>query len=253
MTTGKTLDLRARLLAIAFAVALPVLLIAGSVRVISTTPALYDYGWWRYDVSGRTGLPDDQLDRVSQQFRDYFTNSAELLDLTVVAGGRTEALLSEREILHMRDVKALMRGVFLAEWIAGAVVIGCVLFGFAWLRSRFWRTLRAGVRYSAYGTLAGVVLIAVAAIVDFDGAFTLFHQISFRNDLWQLNPYQDYLLLLFPEAFFFDATMAIALMTALEFAAVWLGVSWFERKFGARHQEPGPASSRAVMPLGGGP
>lgn len=233
MTTGKPLDLRARLLVAAFAAALPVLLIAGSVRVISTTATLYDYGWWRYDISGRTGLPADQLDRVSLQFRDYFTNDAELLDLEVVAGGRTETLLTEREVRHMRDVKVLIRNVFLAEWIAAAVVIGSILLGFAWLKSWFWRALRAGTRYSAYGTLAAVAVIAVAAIVDFDGAFTLFHRISFRNDLWQLNPYEDYLLLLFPESFFFDATMAIAIMTTLEFAAVWLGTSWFERKFGA--------------------
>jgi len=77
-----------------------------------------------------------------------------------------------------------------------------------------------------------IAVIAVAAIIDFDAAFTLFHVIGFSNDLWQLDPYRDYLLLLFPEAFFFDATMAIAIMAALEFGVALTGIGWFERRFG---------------------
>lgn len=244
MTTRAPLTLSAKILAALFALALPILLIAGSVRVITTTPALYDYGWWRYDTEGRTGLPGAQLDSVSLQFRDYFTNEAELLDLNVVVGGRTERLLTEREVIHMRDVKALVKGVFTAEWLAGIVVVASVVAGFARYRGGFWPALNRGVRYSVLGTLAAVAIVAVAAVVDFDGAFTLFHEISFRNDLWQLNPYEDYLLLLFPEGFFFDATMAIAIMAGLEFAAVWLGVRWFEARLRGRAAAGSAPSAR---------
>ena len=37
--------------------------------------------------------------------------------------------------------------------------------------------------------------------------------ISFTNDLWQLDPSRDYLIAIFPEGFFFDATMWIAGLT----------------------------------------
>ena len=37
-------------------------------------------------------------------------------------------------------------------------------------------------------------------MVGFDTLFLKFHQLSFSNDLWQLNE-RDYLLLLFPQDF----------------------------------------------------
>ena len=52
------------------------------------------------------------------------------------------------------------------------------------------------------------------ALVGFDTLFLLFHRISFANDLWQLNPRTDYLLIMFPLGFWLDATMRVALTAA---------------------------------------
>jgi integral membrane protein (TIGR01906 family) len=217
---------------VAFAVSLPVLFISGSVRVLVTTPALYDYGWWRYDAPGRTGLARPELDDVGRQFREYFTGADEILDLTVAPGGQRTSLLSEREVSHMADVRALVRRVFAAEWASGIFAGTYVVTGFALLRRGFWPLLRRWVRLSAVLSLAAIVIIAFASLIAFDAVFTLFHVVSFSNDLWQLDPYRDYLLLLFPEGFFLDATIAIALMTALAYGVAVSGVGWFERRFG---------------------
>jgi integral membrane protein (TIGR01906 family) len=217
---------------LAFALALPVLFISGSVRTLVTTPALYDYGWWRYDIEGRTGLGGQDLDDIGRQFRTYFTGDDELLDLTVAIGGQPMSLLTEREVRHMADVKALVQRVFAAEWVSGIVAAVYVVGGFVLLRRAFWPLLRRWVRLSAVIALAAIVIVAVASLIAFDAVFTLFHVVSFSNDLWQLDPYRDYLLLLFPEAFFLDATIAIALMTALAYGVAVSGVGWFERRLG---------------------
>ena len=39
--------------------------------------------------------------------------------------------------------------------------------------------------------------------------FLLFHEISFTNAFWQLNPSRDALIAMFPQGFFFDATILI--------------------------------------------
>ncbi len=49
--------------------------------------------------------------------------------------------------------------------------------------------------------VALVVLVGVLSFIDFDGLWTRFHQIAFRNDLWQLDPSKDYLIMLFPKPF----------------------------------------------------
>ena len=46
--------------------------------------------------------------------------------------------------------------------------------------------------------------------------FLMFHLISFSNDLWQLDPSRHYLIAMFPQNFFFDATVAIAIATIFE-------------------------------------
>jgi integral membrane protein (TIGR01906 family) len=220
------------LASVVFALSLPVLFISGSVRTLVTTPSLYDYDWWRYDIAGRTGLTSQDLDDIGRQFREYFTGNDELLDLTVATGGQPTSLLTEREVRHMVDVKALVGRVFAAEWVSGVLAAAYVLGGFVVLRRNFWSLLRRWVRISAVIALAAIVILAIASLIDFDAVFTLFHVVSFSNDLWQLDPYQDYLLLLFPEAFFLDATIAIASMTALAYAVAISGVGWFERRFG---------------------
>ena len=60
-----------------------------------------------------------------------------------------------------------------------------------------------------------MVGVGLASIASFEQLFLLFHQLSFANDLWILNPYTDYLLILFPGGFWFDATMRVALTSVL--------------------------------------
>jgi integral membrane protein (TIGR01906 family) len=64
--------------------------------------------------------------------------------------------------------------------------------------------------------VALVVLVGIASLIDFDGLWTRFHQVAFRNDLWLLDPATDYLIMLFPEPFWFTATIGIATSVALQ-------------------------------------
>jgi uncharacterized membrane protein len=52
--------------------------------------------------------------------------------------------------------------------------------------------------------------------------WTRFHQIAFRNDLWQLDPDRDYLIMLFPEPFWYTATIRMAVTIALETVVIAL-------------------------------
>ena len=63
---------------------------------------------------------------------------------------------------------------------------------------------------------AGIfVLLALGAgtLLGFDQLFLQFHLISFTNELWQLDPARDYLIMLFPRNFWYDATIFCTLAT----------------------------------------
>ena len=96
-----------------FFVAVPLFLIAFNVRWVVNFPPLYAYGFDRYDIPDYTGIERGELLSAGRQIRDYFNNDADLLEINVVVRGiRVSNLYNEREVLHMHDVKGLVKGVY---------------------------------------------------------------------------------------------------------------------------------------------
>lgn len=216
-----------------FIVLVPVFLITANVRLVINLPALYSYGYDRYEDEITRYMNIEREDYIDggRQIRDYFNNDAEELDVRVVVGGILRSIYSEREVLHMSDVKDLVRGVYrLGELSA------LYLFAFAVAGMFFepWRrSLHRTAWHMAMGgavTLGLVVLVGLGVLAGFERLFLAFHEVSFSNDLWQLNPRTDYLIAMFPEGFFFDATILVAVLIIVQSTVLvvprWVGAAW---------------------------
>ncbi len=224
MTTENMFATLARtVVAVLFVILVPLFLIALNVRWVINFPPLYAYGFDRYDIPQQTGIEREDLISAGRQIRDYFNNDAEWLILsTVVRGIRVQSLYNEREILHMRDVKGLVRGVYRVSEFSGLYLLFVIAAGAATLGRGFLPALARMLRWGGGLTLGLVVLTALASLVGFNRLFLVFHLVSFSNDLWQLDPRRDYLIAMFPQGFFFDATILIALSIILESIALVL-------------------------------
>jgi len=193
---------------IALALALFTMPVAFAVRYATTSASWWERGFERYDATGRTGLPQDEVLRIAQETRDYLVNDEERLDVRV--GGTP--FYSEREILHMIDVKRLMARTFDAGWAALGYIIAFIVVC-AWrnrgraLSALARSTLMAG-GFVALATLS----LGIIGLTGFDAAFRSFHLLFFTNDLWQLTS-RDGLIQLFPQRFFFDTTLLIGGVT----------------------------------------
>ena len=215
-----------------FGACLPLFIILGNVEYITKSEWLYSYDWWRNSIPERSGLPTSELNSAADQIKDYFTNGEEYLDVRVNYQGEQVSLYREREILHMKDVKALMQGVFLIVRITGIICLLIGIAGLIYFRGRLWQKAMTTLRWAALGYGAFVVVFALAIAIDFNWVFTQFHFLSFANDLWQLNPRTDYLLIMFPERFFFEATVFIALFSVVQFAVLMYAVTLLRRGYG---------------------
>ena len=209
-----------RLLAIVlFVAAVPIFLITTNVRWVINAPLLYSYGFDKYNIPDSTPKPieRDELLSAGRQIRDYFNNDEKSLIIRVVVEGvPVPNLYNDREVRHMRDVKGLVRGVYRIQEITGAYLAAFALIGLVVLRRRFLPQLARYLGLGGIATLGLVVLVGLASLVGFDRLFLAFHLVSFSNDLWQLDPRTDYLIAMFPEGFFFDATMWISGSTIVE-------------------------------------
>ena len=130
----------------------------------------------------------------------------------------------------MEDVQRLFTLVRDTRLVAGAVLLILPLVGLALVGSGFLP--RLGTLLTIGGVLT-VVLLGLAgllSLVDFSQAFVRFHELAFSNDLWILDPRTDYLIMLYPEGFWLDATLRIAMLSAVEavvIGGVGLGIAHF--------------------------
>lgn len=213
-----------RIQAVLFVIAVPLFLVAVSVTWAVNDPGAYNRGFDKYSISLATGITDDDLRQVGADIRHYFNSSDEPLVARTAVFGVEREIFNDREVRHMRDVKRLVRGVYLVAIGSGAYLLVMATVGLLGRRRHFVPTL---ARLSLWGgslTLGLVLSVGLFTLVGFDNLFQGFHQLSFSNDLWRLDSHTDYLVRMFPEDFWFDATMLVATL-AVGGAVVLMAVS----------------------------
>ncbi len=210
-----------------FIICLPVLLLTGSVSWAVNSPWLYQYGFDKYDISEATGLAQSELDKAAAGLIDYFNSGGESISLEVVKDGESFELFNEREVGHLKDVRGLFRLVY---WVLlGTLVYAIVYIGVSLIWWRDKRRMAGGLVYGGGLTLVLMATLGIGTLVNFDWLFRQFHLISFANDLWMLDPARDYLIMLFPQGFWYDAALFCALATAVG-ALILGGVGWWLKR-----------------------
>jgi integral membrane protein (TIGR01906 family) len=210
-----------------FILCIPALLLTVSLSGAMNCRWLYQYGFNKYDISRVTGLAPAELDRAADGLIGYFNSDEEYISITVIKDGQPFTLFNEREVQHLKDVKALF-------WLDYKVLIGAGIYVLIFLGvSLFWWRDRRRLGWGLLGggalTLVIMAAVGIIAALDFDRFFLQFHLFSFANDFWQLNPATDYLIILFPQGFWFDAALFCVGGTAA-LAIILGGVGWWMKR-----------------------
>ena len=193
---------------------LPILLLTASIGWAVNSQWLYKYGFEKYNVSQTTGIAEVELEKAAAGLISYFNWGDEHISLTVIKDGEPFELFNQREVAHLRDVKGLI-------WLDYWVLLGTLIYALAyagvslfWHRGRYWRQLARRIVAGSGITLALMLAIGLGILSNFDQLFWQFHLLSFSNEFWQLDPTKDYLIMLFPGGFWYDAAIFCALATA---------------------------------------
>ncbi|MBI4296839.1 MAG: TIGR01906 family membrane protein [Chloroflexi bacterium] len=216
-----------------FALCLPVFLLTASIGWWVNSLWFYEYGFQKFNVSQTTGLPASELARAARGLITYFNSGEEPINVTVAKDGRPFELFNEREVTHLKDVKGLFRLDYLVFLVTFAYCAGYTAVSF-----RRGERSRLGLAQAAvWGSglaLALMLAFSVGSLLNFDQLFYQFHLLSFANEFWMLDPTKDYLIMLFPQGFWYSAALAIALSAAL--GALVLGglALWYLRRSARR-------------------
>lgn len=196
-----------------FIVAVPIFLIAASVAWAFNDLGLYTRGFDKYNIPTVTGIERDNLIQVGREIRSYLHSTKEPLDVRTVIYGREQQLFNYREVIHMADVKDLLWVVYGTGALALIFMCSVAAAGFARAGPSYAPTLARRILWGAETTVGLVLLFGLLSLIAFDQLFLLFHQVSFANDFWQLDPRRDFLIMMFPEGFWLDATLFVAFLT----------------------------------------
>ncbi len=201
------------IVAVLFVAAVPVFLIAASVAWAINDLGLYARGFDKYDIPTATGIEREDLIQAGREIQGYFNSTREPLEVRTTIYGREQRLFNYREVIHMADVKGLIWGVYGVGLLALLYMLGVGAAGFVRRGRSFAPALCRRILWGAEATVGLVALVGLISLVAFDQLFLLFHQVSFANDFWQLDPRRDYLIMMFPEGFWLDATLFVAFLT----------------------------------------
>ena len=223
-----------------FVIAVPVLLVTGGLTWAFNNIGLYEGGFEKYRIARASGIASEDLRQVALDIRAYFNSGKEPLDVRAPVFGMERELFNDKEVHHMRDVKRLLWGVYGAFLLSAVCLAGLITGGFATSGRDYAPVLARRALLGGVLTVGLLLLFGIVAAVGFDALFLLFHRVSFANDFWKLDPRTDYLVLLFPQGFWFDATMWVALRALAGgalLAAAGSGYLLWRRKSPTQHRQ----------------
>ena len=223
-----------------FIFSLPALLISAAINFEFNSLWLHRNGFEKYNVSEATGLDKAELEKAAAGLIGYFNSGDEYISLTVVKDGEPLELFNQREVAHLKDVKALMQ-LNLRLLVGTAAYVG-VYAGISlfWRRKRYRRQLAWATVIGSSITLGMIIALGAGSmLLDFNELFTRFHLVAFTNELWMLDPATDYLIMLFPEGFWYDSAVLMGQITAAA-AGILCGIGglYLRRATGADISHP---------------
>ncbi|MBI3361018.1 MAG: DUF1461 domain-containing protein [Chloroflexi bacterium] len=230
-----------RLLRALIVIAIPIILVVISVRLLVTDEYLiYEYGKPDFPPDPFGFDDGERLLYASRNFAYVRTGGP----ITMLSDDSHDGspLYNARELKHMQDVQAVWLGTRTAGWLA--TVVGAVAaLGLGW-RPETRRALADALRLGGLTAIGFVVVIGGLAVVAWNFWFVAFHKIFFEGNSW-LFEYSDTLIRLFPEKFWFDAALAISFFM-LAGGAIFTAIGWLAMPRAVRGAATSPGAHQPI-------
>ncbi|MDO8963587.1 MAG: DUF1461 domain-containing protein [Coriobacteriia bacterium] len=164
------------------------------------------------DVPDTAGLRVEDVVRLSGIVRAFV---ADLEYEPLPAVWRGQPAFDASAVSHLADVRSVLSGARVATGIAALLL---AIYLAACIAHRRFDILSRGMLLGAGVTAGALLLAALAAVLDFERFFTLFHGLFFADGTWTF-PADSLLIRLFPERFWAAAGASWAVL-ALVLGAV---------------------------------
>ena len=220
-----------------FVLAVPVVLVTTTVRVVFNEPRIYTYAVDEYNAVQTTGIARAELVRAGEELRDYLNSSNEdaQLRIQVVQDNIATPLFKPNEASHLQDVRDRIIWSNRVQLIAALYVLSYVAMAVLWSREVSTRGLAWATLGASFLTLIVVGVLGAMSQAGFEAAWEKFHEIFF-GDNYRFNPVTDHLIQIYPEAFWQNIVTFIGVLIFAEAfllliaSVIFLGVTGHKRQ-----------------------
>ncbi|MGE5618741.1 MAG: TIGR01906 family membrane protein [Sphingomonadaceae bacterium] len=199
-----------------FVASMPILFCTISLRWLVSDTGWYRSNFAKYGVSERTRISPEELGRSAEEISRYLLLNRDDIDLQVKVGNEIRPLFNQRELTHMLDVQKLLGGFYTLQTVAAGYSLLYLAASRLWTREGYLRSQGSKLRWGGGLTLGLFGAFGALSAFNFDELFLQFHLISFDNDLWMLDPTRDNLIMMFPQGFWYDSAIRLALMAGAQ-------------------------------------
>ena len=166
------------------------------------------------------GTTSDELINNTSNLLDYLNGKAEL----------NASWFSEKDILHMKDVKTLYNISFYTMIFIAVFIISTILIMVLYKNHTMFYITRT-FNKTLLAFIALIIVLAGVISYNFNSFWIKFHQLLFSNDLWLLSPDESNLIKMVPEEFFISLITTIILHILLLFIALFVLNNIFKKRF----------------------
>ena len=164
---------------------------------------------------------NDELINNTSNLLDYLNSKAEL----------NTSWFTEKDILHMEDVRTLYNVSFytMIFFIAIFIISSILIMVLYKNHTMFYITRTFNKILLAF--IVSIIVLSGIISYNFNSFWIKFHQLLFSNDLWLLSPDESNLIKMVPEEFFISLITTIILHILLLFIALFVLNNIFKKKF----------------------
>ena len=217
-------------------VCLLIVLLFLSIEIPTFNLSFYSAEYDKYGIPAHINVEKGDLMTVTERLLSYMKGKAPDLTIETNIAGERREFFNQREKDHMVDVKNLILvGFFIRNCAVFIIFTSFIVL--ALLRVRFLKTYARTVKNVFIGFLIISSILIVSVVLNFEKAFTIFHQLFFNNDLWLLNPDTDLLVNIVPLGFFMDISATIGVIfVVLCLASITLSIVY--NRISSTHEAP---------------
>lgn len=128
----------------------------------------------------------------------------------------TSVIMRNIEISHMVDVKDLYTKLRVSALLSIGIAVSLSFVMYKRDYKEFYKTYKS----MYFGPMLFVIFLGVSFLIDFNGAFTIFHKLFFSNDDWLLYS-TDVLILLLPLNFWMISGIIILVLFSLSLGLIY--------------------------------